>query len=256
MQKSQDTAPATTARTLDRGRRNLLRGGLAGLAGAPFLASSLAGSTAAKPIGPGLLEPGPVSAGPAANQPVDMEQLFRQIKREATPEQLYRFLYAMPKGGRHSPSPRWRISAAYVAGDRNGSPAQRGGSASTLAFRVTNPSSASALEQAGREPRLPLAHPQRPRTTKSLRCRLYQRDLKPLDELNPSEAEHKAWMSSVVLDEPGEGRNEFFEYHWTRLGDLMSSIHVVSELLVENMKLFGAEGTRYLEIQRGYRWLP
>jgi len=99
MQKTQDTAPATNARTLDMGRRNLLRGGLAGLAGTPFLASSLASSTAAKPIGPGLLEPGAVSAGPVADQPGDMEQLFRQIKREASPEQLYRFLYAMPKGG-------------------------------------------------------------------------------------------------------------------------------------------------------------
>ena len=42
----------------------------------------------------------------------------------------------------------------------------------------------------------------------------------------------------------------FLSTLWSRLGDLLSSIHVLTELFVENMKLFSAEGVRYLEIQR------
>ena len=247
MQNTQDTDSATTARTFDIGRRNLLRGGLAGLAGAPFLASSLVGISASEPIGPGLLDPETVSTGPTINQPVDMEQLFRQIKREATPEQLYRFLYAMPKGGdihHHLGGgllPRMWLAIAT-------DPKRNGGQRFYTRYRVTNTRPHPLLSKPG------VSHVFLWRTLneshyKSLGAD-YQRDLKPLDALD--ESEQKAWMSSVVLDEPSEGRNEFFEYHWTRLGDLMSSIHVMTELFVENMKLFGAEGTRYMEIQRGY----
>ena len=76
----------------------------------------------------------------------------------------------------------------------------------------------------------------------------FKTDFMLLSDLN--DQQRLAWMSSVVLDKEGEGRDEFFEYTWSRLGDLLSSIHVLAELFVENMKLFSAEGVRYMEIQR------
>ena len=74
-------------------------------------------------------------------------------------------------------------------------------------------------------------------------------DFKAMSRLNQEEKEE--WLGSVVLDKEYEGRDEFFEYIWPRLNELLSSIDVMSELLVENMKRFAAEGVRYLEIQTG-----
>ena len=41
----------------------------------------------------------PISFAPALGNPADISTLFEKIKHEASPEQLYRFLYLMPKGG-------------------------------------------------------------------------------------------------------------------------------------------------------------
>jgi adenosine deaminase CECR1 len=84
--------------------------------------------------------------------------------------------------------------------------------------------------------------------------RSVQKDFKPLADLNDREMD--AWKKAMFLDHDGEGRDEFFEYIWNRLGDVLTSLDVVKELLVENMKRFGAEGVRYLEIQARYKgWL-
>ena len=61
--------------------------------------------------------------------------------------------------------------------------------------------------------------------------------------------ERAAWQSSVMLDRPEEGRDEFFENLWPRLGALLTDAHVLAELTAVNMRRFGAEGVRYLEIQ-------
>ena len=58
-----------------------------------------------------------------------------------------------------------------------------------------------------------------------------------------------AWMNSVRLDAPHEGRDEFFERHWQRLGDLLRNPHVVAELLYRNMRAFADEGVAYIEPQ-------
>ncbi len=247
MQAASCSLPSSVKEPTDFGRRNLLKGGLATLAGTPFLLGSMAGRAGASPIGPGLIEPKSVRTGPAVAVPADIETLFRQIKREATPEQLYRFLYAMPKGGdihHHLGGgflPRMWLAIAT-------DPKRNGGQRFYTRYRVTNTRPHPLLSKPGVS-HVFLWRTLNERNYQSLSVD-YQRDLKPLDELD--EAEQLAWMSSVVLDEAGEGRDEFFEYHWTRLGDLMASIHVMTELFVENMKLFGAEGTRYMEIQRGY----
>jgi adenosine deaminase CECR1 len=53
----------------------------------------------------------------------------------------------------------------------------------------------------------------------------------------------------MKLDTEGEGRHEFFEVIGARLNELARNPDIATDLLVENMKRFGAEGLRYLETQ-------
>ncbi len=68
-----------------------------------------------------------------------------------------------------------------------------------------------------------------------------------LTKLTP--AVQAEWLSALAIDKPGEGRDEFFEVLSTRLGDLGRDPYLVGELLVDNMRRFGAEGLSYLEVQ-------
>src|SRR5210317_360884 len=61
--------------------------------------------------------------------------------------------------------------------------------------------------------------------------------------------EKSAWMNSIRLDKPHEGRDEFFQTHWQRLNALTRNPWLQAETLVRNMQAFGAEGVRYLELQ-------
>jgi adenosine deaminase CECR1 len=219
---------------------------------APLLATKgIAQSSPGSPGTPGsgamrLTEPKLVQAMAAAANPADMSALFEVIKRESTAEQLYRFLYALPKGGdiHHHLGGGFLPYMWYAVGT---DPKRNGGQRFYTRYRVSNLARHPLLNSPG------VSYIFQWRTLNeknfdSLPIE-FKSDFKALEDLD--EAERKAWMSSVVLDEKGEGRDEFFEYHWTRLGDLMASIHVMTELFVENMKMFGAEGTSYLEIQRG-----
>jgi adenosine deaminase CECR1 len=239
---------------LNRSRRQWLKGGLASLFAAPLLRSSAAepaADTAAVAHGTSAVTASPSGVGRpgGGGKSLEIGALFEQIKREATPEQLYRFLYAMPKGGdihHHLSGGFLPFMWLSIAQDSN----RNGGQTFYTRYRVTTRRRHPLLNKPGVS-YIFLWRTLNEANYKSLDAE-FQNDFKPIAEL--SEKEAGDWMSSVVLDEANEGRNEFFEYHWTRLGDLMASIHVVSELLVENMKLFGAEGTRYMELQRGYSW--
>ena len=52
-----------------------------------------------------------------------------------------------------------------------------------------------------------------------------------------------------MLEQPYEGRGEFFEAHWARMDDLLANPALVAELVALNLKHFAAEGVRYLEAQ-------
>jgi len=242
--------PMTPTKTsINLSRRRLLKGGLASVMVAPLLATKGSAQNSLGSLGNDgmdLTEPKPMRAMTAAANPADMSALFEVIKRESTAEQLYRFLYALPKGGdiHHHLGGGFLPYMWYAVGTN---PKRNGGQRFFTRYRVTNLSRHPLLNSPG------VSYIFQWRTLneknfKSLPAD-FKTDFKALEDLN--EAERIAWMSSVVLDEKGEGRDEFFEYHWTRLGDLMASIHVMTELFVENMKMFGAEGTRYMEIQRG-----
>lgn len=57
------------------------------------------------------------------------------------------------------------------------------------------------------------------------------------------------WLDSMRLDQAHEGRAEFFEALWPRVGGMLSNPHLNADLLVMNMQAFGAEGLVYLEVQ-------
>jgi len=61
--------------------------------------------------------------------------------------------------------------------------------------------------------------------------------------------EKSAWLNSVRLDKPFEGRDEFFQTHWQRLNVLVRNPWIQAEIMYKNMQAFGEEGLSYVEFQ-------
>ncbi len=178
---------------------------------------------------------------------VQMAAAFERIKATASAEELFALLYALPKGGdiHHHlsggilPETWWEIAT-----DRNRIGGQR------FYSRVRISASSLIASNRHRDSRNTMFWTTISEQAYDALSDWEKGEFKRLDQF--SEQERDDWISSVVLDRTGEGRNEFFEYIWPRLNDLQRSIHVVSEALVANMKLFGAEGVRYLELQGSF----
>jgi adenosine deaminase CECR1 len=173
------------------------------------------------------------------------EQWFEAVKAGATPAQLYRFLYAMPKGGdlhNHLPGAvrsEWYWEAALAQESRgyvyytrvrieNCAPYghnEFGGNKELLLFKNIQASKYAALDACGKS------------------------EFKRLQDLNAREKQ--AWLDSTRLDQSYEGRNEFFEAIWDRINDLLQNPHLICDVLLRNMEAFGREGVVYLETQQG-----
>lgn len=167
---------------------------------------------------------------------------FEAFKAEASDDQLLRFLSAMPKGGDlhnhitgavHS---EWFWDLALAARDdgyryytkvriancRFGTH-EYGGSPYLLLFRTIPERDYQALDD----------------------CE--QGEYLPVDALTGDLRQH--WLDALRLDQAHEGRAEFFEALWARIGGMLRNPHLVADLLVRNMQAFGAEGVQYLEVQ-------
>lgn len=167
---------------------------------------------------------------------------FETFKDAATDQQLLRFLTAMPKGGdlhNHitgSVHPEWFWDLAVNA-EKDGyryytkirinncryGNNEYGGDPYLLMFRNINQLEFDALPECERGEYVPVA------------------------ELTG--AVKQEWLDSLRLEEPYEGRSEFFEAHWARMGSMVLNPHLVADLLVMNMVAFGAECLLYLEAQ-------
>jgi adenosine deaminase CECR1 len=163
---------------------------------------------------------------------------FETIKREASSEELYRFLYALPKGGdlhNHLGGAGFPPILSRLATDRTVNGNQ------TFYTRVR-------INDCDVDCGTPLYYFLTFRESHYQElpecCRM---EYEPLDELSADELE--AWQSAMKIDEPTEGRNEFFEALWPRLNDVLEEASILAELAVENMKLFADEGVRYVEFQ-------
>ena len=176
----------------------------------------------------------PAAAGQSSDT---FGERFTDIKRHATREQLYAFLFALPKGGdlhNHSelsvPAEIW-YQAATDPGRLHGN---------EYFTRVKISPCAG-----DRQPPLLFETIQRSTYRKLPEC--IRDDFTPLAGL--STALREQWISAMIIDKPGEGRNEFFEAIAPRLRDLPRDPYLKPHVMVENMKRFGAEGVRYLETQ-------
>lgn len=188
-------------------------------------------------------------------------QIFEEIKSKATPDQLYKFAYALPKGGDIHHHFGGSVPMEYVIGYYRNKELN-GGQSFYVRTRIE-------LCDGDMVPGIPgasgtLYH--RSNDMKGLGCvrprvmfhclresdwlaldPCCQSQFKAVDTLTEREVE--AWLSSLKLDEAGEGRDEFFEKTWWRLGPCFNDLTIGPELLVKNMQDFGREGVRYMEIQ-------
>ncbi len=186
-----------------------------------------------------LFAPRTRAASPAA--------VFDDIKARATPDELYRLLFALPKGGDLHHHGGGSVPMEFVI-DYYTNPARNRGQKYYIRTTVA-PLVDSAATTATSAPALTpdvLYHVVREAAWKAFPPAL-RAQWKLVTDLTP--AEKAAWLSGLKLDQPGEARDEFFEKTWWRLGPIFGDIELAPELLVENMKAFGREGVRYLEMQ-------
>lgn len=167
----------------------------------------------------------------------DFSARFEALKQTATPAQLYTLLYDLPKGGDlHSHAGGSNIAEWTFAVLTD--PQRNGGDTFYTRARFTGEDDAIAATA----------------RFHTIRQSTYDRfpparraEYVALTALSGDE--RAAWCDSLRLDLPTEGRAEFFDVIWTRLGETGRNLHVRTELLVENIKAFAAEGLCYLEIQ-------
>ena len=169
--------------------------------------------------------------------PQGFSQRFEEIKKTATKEQLYGFLYDLPKGGDlHN-----HLGLSYLPEmwyEAATSPKVTRGNEFYTRTRIANcPETTDPL----------LIFRTIQRTTYNQLSHCGKSEYQPLAKLTP--ALKQQWLSAMKLDAEGEGRHEFFEVIVGRLNELARDPNVNTELLIGNMKRFGAEGLRYLEPQ-------
>lgn len=176
---------------------------------------------------------------------VSAERWFEELKAHATPEQLYTFLYALPKGGdlhNHlmgAARSEWLWEAALAE--------ERRGYTYYTKVRIQNCRDYGTNEFGATPYLLLFLNIQGADYDKLSACE--RSEYKRLQDLD--ERERAAWLSSLRLDEPQEGRDEFFEAQWRRIDALEHNPYLVSEILYRNMEAFGKEGLLYLETETG-----
>ena len=165
------------------------------------------------------------------------DEVFEEIMKTSSPAQRYQFLYELPKGAdlhNHlnlSILPEAWLQGALGAEQHHGN----------VFFTRTK------LAGCKDTPDPPVLFRTLQRSSYQLLSDCQRGEYEPLTSLTP--ALRAEWLSALTIDKPGEGREEFFEVLSVRLGDLGRDPHLVGDLLVDNMRRFGAEGVRYLEVQ-------
>ncbi|MEO8125784.1 MAG: adenosine deaminase [Bryobacteraceae bacterium] len=162
---------------------------------------------------------------------------FESIKKSATREQLYTLLWDLPKGGDiHNHFSLSNLASQWYQAAID--PKRSNGNEFFTRVRFNNCPDST-------EPLLRFRNIQRATFQHLSDCR--KAEYVSLAALTP---ELKAeWLSSLKLDKPGEGRNEFFEAIVPRVGELSRDPWLAADIMVENMKRYAAQGLRYLETQ-------
>jgi adenosine deaminase CECR1 len=168
----------------------------------------------------------------------DFSGRFETIKRDASPEELYRVLYAVPKGGdlhNHLGGAAFDDVLLELATD----PSINGNQIYRTRVRINDCSVDCGS---------PLAYFHTiGETTWNEMPRCCREEYEPLAELGPDE--RAQWLSATRIDREHEGRNEFFEEIWPRLDEVLNQATIIAELAVNNLERFSDEGLRYVEFQ-------
>lgn len=164
-------------------------------------------------------------------------QQFEHIKLVASRDLLYRFLYAMPKGGdlhQHFNLSNFAESWLLLATDPK---VTQNNIFYTRARPRDCPNSPST------------AMPRFSTIQKSVYDALppcQKEEYVSLSALLPEE--RALFISGLKLDKDEEGRQEFFDAIGQRIGDLGRDPNLAGAALVDNMRRFSAEGLRYMEV--------
>ncbi|HSG89368.1 MAG TPA: hypothetical protein VLA56_09155 [Pseudomonadales bacterium] len=167
---------------------------------------------------------------------------FETFKDEASDDELLTLMHAMPKGGdlhHHtggSVLAEWYLDLAVAA--------EADGYRYYTKTRIENCRYGS--DEFGRAPYLLMFRTIAEHEWRDLPA-CEQAEFTPMAELNREQ--RTAWLDSIRLDKPHEGRSEFFEAHWMRIGALGSNPHLMAEVIARNMMAFGEENLLYLEAQ-------
>lgn len=178
-----------------------------------------------------------------------VEQWFEDFKADASAEELYRFLYAMPKGGdlhNHLTGANFSEWWYELATDSS----INGGYQYYTKVKINN-CAEYGTDQFGFAPYLLLFRNLQKSSYDALSS-CEQGEYKLLDSL--TDREKTGWLNSIRLDKPSEGRDEFFQAHWQRLADLAVNPYINAEMMVKNMQAFSREGVSYVEMQEGTRF--
>lgn len=175
----------------------------------------------------------------AAAAQTSFEAQFERFRREASPEQLYAFLYAMPKGGDlHHHGTLAAFPEEWLAAATDPAVARGNTFFTRLRFNACPDSP---------EPFLRYQTIARYTFQKLSSCA--QEEFARLDQLN--DERRAGWLSAMRLDRPGEGRDEFFEQVVNRLSGLVRDPNVLAEVMARYLQRYGREGIRYVETQVG-----
>ncbi len=167
------------------------------------------------------------------------DERFEEIKKAADKGQLYALLFEVPKGGDlHNHFGLSNLAEMWY----NGATDTKRTHGNEFFTRTKFANCAESTE-----PLIRFRTIQRSTYQKLSECR--KSEYVPLASLSP--ALKVEWLSAMKLDREGEGRNEFFEVIGVRLGELFRDPYLSTELMVENMKRYGAQGLRYVETQVG-----
>lgn len=162
---------------------------------------------------------------------------FEEIKKGGNAQQLYQFLFDLPKGGDlHNHGGLSSYASIWLSFATD--PAHTHGNRFYTLTRFANcPGDSDAL---------PRFYTVQQSTWDALPA-CFKGQYEAMNDLTPAQREE--WMSSLKIDKPGEGRNEFFEAIVRRFGDLSKDPYLAADVMVENMRLFGKEHVRYIETQ-------
>jgi adenosine deaminase CECR1 len=174
----------------------------------------------------------------------DMDKWFRQFKQQADAKTLYRLLWALPKGGdlhHHLSGAGYSEWWFDLATDTT----TNGGYTYYTKIKI-NQCSGYGSDEFGPNPQYLLFKTiQASRYEALSACEKQEYTL----VANLTDEQKQAFLNSIRLDKPHEGRDEFFQTHWRRLNDLTANPTLMAHILLKNMQAYQREGLQYLETQ-------